>query len=527
MHEWGYVMSNKVVFLKPGNNTSFRVLPFGLLVLGSYLDKNGFNVKIIDCTVELDYDAIMKDIEDALFVGLSVNTYEVPSAYDISKYIKAHSKTPVLWGGMHPTLYPGQTIASEYVDYIVFNEGDETILELAKNLMENKSIDEIKGLGFKKDGKIVMNPMRPLLNVENLPNLNYELVDFKTHLSLTSQPTIIYESSRGCPYLCTFCWNVIVEGRQTFRPKSAKKIIDEVEFLMNKYNVHNVTFVDDNFFVWKHRVQEFCKLIKERNLKFTWYGECRADYFRDNYINEEFLDMLWEAGLRHLVIGAESGSQRLIDEMKKGTKVEQVIHSAKVLSKYPIAINYSFIIGSPSETKEELYQTVKMMKNLRKLNKNAYPNTFVLTPYPKSEMTQHLVENGILKEPKTLEEWTLDESQNVYTGRYVDKPWHNNKRLMRGIIYATRMSFYEISEARLKEIISNFQWFYFSDVLFCSLGKLRIATNFYYLLFDKFLYDASVKLRNNVYKKYILPLRKKRVATESSSLSAAAEAGVI
>ena len=130
-------MSNKVVFLKPANNTSFRLIPFGLLSLGSYLDKHGFEVKIIDCTVKLEYEHILKEIEDALFVGLSVNTYEVPSAYDLSKYIKAHSKTPVLWGGMQATLYPEQTLADKNIDYIIINEGDETAVELATALKEN------------------------------------------------------------------------------------------------------------------------------------------------------------------------------------------------------------------------------------------------------------------------------------------------------------------------------------------------------------------------------------------------------
>ena len=500
-------MSNKVVFLKPANNTSFRLIPFGLLSLGSYLDKHGFEVKIIDCTVKLEYEHILKEIEDALFVGLSVNTYEVPSAYDISKYIKAHSKTPVLWGGMQATLYPEQTLADKNIDYIIINEGDETAVELATALKENKSVENIRGLGFKKDDKIVINPVRPLLNVEELPNLNYDLINFKEFVALTKFPAIIYESSRGCPYLCTFCWNVIVEGRQKFRTKSAKKIVDEIEFLMNKYKVYTIAFVDDNFFVHKHRVQEFCRLIKERNLKFTWYADCRADYFRDNYINEEFLDMLWESGLRHLVIGAESGSQRILDELKKGIKVEDTIRSAKTLSKYPIEIHYGFIIGAPSETKEELYETIGLMKKMRKINKYAGVGAGVLFPYPKSEITSHLVQEGILKEPKTLEEWTFEEHQNIHTSRHWDKPWLKHKKLIKGVSYATKTAFDDMRIISLKKILVNFQWYYIPDILFRYIAKLRVATNFYYLLFDKFLFDNYVKFRNDVYRKYILPLR--------------------
>ena len=509
--------SNKVVLLKPANNTSFRLIPFGLLTLGSYLDKHGFDVKIFDCSIKADYDTILKEIEDALLVGLSVATFEVPSAYEITKYIKAHSKTPILWGGMHPTLYPEQTISDKNIDYIIVNEGDETLLELATLLKENKSIENVRGLGFKRDGKVMINPMRHLLNVEELPNINYDLINFREHIAMSDFPTIVYESSRGCPYLCTFCWNAVVEGRQKFRPKSAKKIVDEIEYLMNKYNVPHVSFVDDNFFVYKHRVQEFCKIVKERNLKFTWFAECRADYFRDNYINEEFLDMLWECGLRYLTIGAESGSQRILDEMKKGIQVENVVQCAKILSKYPIQVGYGFIIGMPSETKEELYQTIAHIKRVRKINRYAGVGAVVLTPYPKSEITSHLVEQGIIKEPKTLEEWTLEEHQNVHTGRYLDKPWIKHKKLIKGVSYATRVAFDDMSIARFKRVVSKLQWYYLPDILFTGIALLRVKTNFYYFLIDKWMFDKIVKLRNNTYKKYIFPLRSKLVSKSSKN----------
>lgn len=510
-------MKNKIIFLKPANYASFRLIPFGLVTLGSYLEKHGFEVKILDCSVKVEYDRLLNEIKDALLVGLTVATYEVPSAYEITKYIKAHSDVPVLWGGIHPTLYPEQTIANKYVDYIAVNEGEEAITELAKRLQNNQSVEDINGLGFKKDGKVKVNPIGPLINVEELPMPNYDLMNFKEFLSVSEFPSIVYESSRGCPYQCTFCWIVVVEGRRTYRPKSAKKIVDELEYLTKKYNVHNVGFSDDNFFVNKQRTLEFCKLVKERNLNITWMAECRADSFRDNYINEEVLDMLWESGLKHLTIGAESGSQRLLDEMKKGLKVESILKCVKTLSKYPIQVNLSFVMGMPSETKKEIYETIKFMKKIRKINKYAGPNANVLTPYPKSEIMDSLIKEGLVNEPKTLEEWILPENQKIYTMRYMDKPWMKHPKLIKGVSYSIRTSYAGMGIIEFKRILSKFQWYYFPDILFSLLARIRVATNFYYLLFDKFLFDGIVKLRNSVYKKYVLPHKNKLINEKSNS----------
>ncbi len=481
----------KIVLIQPDFNPPTTVLsqpPMSLLCLGATLENEGYAVKIIDSLTDKDADeTIRREIKDALLVGITLMSVQVKEAIRISEIIKKESSVPIVWGGPHPTLYQEQTCQDPVVDFTVFREGEHTLLELAKALESDKDFSKIKGLAYKENGIVKVNPHREHLNMEKLPSPAYHLIDMAPYIKTVSptgenRRTIMIESSRGCPHRCSFCINVATSNRR-YRTKSAEKVLDEIEEVINKYNVNYIHFRDDNLFVNKNRVREICEGMIKRNFNITWNASCRANYFKDTYLNDDLVSLMKKSGCTGLRIGAESGSQRMLDIMKKDITTNHIISSAEICNEHGIIPTYSFMIGLPDDRKEDMLMTVKLIKEIKKICPNSYYGVGTFTPYPGGELYDYCIKAGVLKEPKTLRQHEDTKLMKVYTSDADGLPWSNDRG------FAASVSHYSyIANKEIRPLLKKMSMVRSIHLIFVLIAKGRWRIGFFYLPLDMHIF---------------------------------------
>ncbi len=441
-------------------------LPLGLMSIGTFLDKCERNVKLIDCRVYTKEEALNKiksSLHNIDLVALSVMTIQIKHALEISKFIKEYNtKIPIVWGGIHPTLFPEQTVKSPYIDYVIAGDGEETLFELTDWIDYNHStLKDIEGLILKSSP----------VNVNNLPDINYALLDVEKYINKTlftgkKVRTLSIHTSRGCPYRCLFCVNSILTHRN-WRPISVPRVINTMNNLVKKYNLSHLLFIDDYFFGNIHRAKEIISAIPKNIL---WEANIRASDFNPNKVNDQILKLMKESGCYSLRIGAESGSPRILDLLHKDIKIEDTINAVKQCHRYNIIPLLYFITAIPTETLSETYDTFNFIISLYKIN----PNIRVIVPglyrpYPGSELYNICKQLGF-QEPHSLEEW----SNINFDGEDINLcTWILNSNKKQISLYREYIRYYTISHEKLNPIS------YIPIKILAYLSYFRFKYNFW------------------------------------------------
>ncbi len=401
--------------------------PLGILSLGSYLEHEGYNVKLMDVTPYASIGSIeyLKELEkiveqnSPILIGLSVMTAQIVNAYLISRHLKKiNPNVPIVWGGIHPTLYPLQTVKDPSVDFVVYGPGEETLLDLIQHLEKGKQdFKEINGLAYENK----VNSLRKSMDVNNLPFLNYDLLDIKFYIEF--QDHFLFRrnvrmlpmlSSRGCPYRCSFCINSVT--KTGWSAQTPKRFLDELEFIVDKYKLDAIRPLDENFFISKTRTDGIIKEFLRRNVDISWGSNIRADCFNENYINVEQAKTLNKIGFEFASMGTESGSDRVLRFIKKDITTNDILSSAKICHESNITPVYSWMIGLPSQTKMEMMDNIKIIKKIRKIcPKSIHYPCWIYRPIPGGELYDLCKETG-LDEPKSLKEWANPDNLDVSFG---------------------------------------------------------------------------------------------------------------
>jgi len=466
--------------------------PFAAVMLfGTILKKSGYDIKIIDGNL-YDVNEWIDEINnavnnDTVCIGFSVMTNQVPLAYKVTKEIK--NKFPdlcIIWGGFHPTLFPEQTVSDNNVDIVVVNEATQTITQLVNTLTNGGDLTKIPGLYFKSRGKIVKTSKYVPDDLSKLPFFDFSLIDSDRYSKnsfvfteyLSQQGEIIFFpilTGMGCVNKCRFCINVILNRKYRF--KSAEDIVDRIEYLQKNYNANSFWFIDEDFFLNKKRLLQFLDLIEKRNLHFYWRASLRVNYFNDDYITVNLAKRLEKNGLVIAVMGAECGSQRMLDYINKGINVENTLRSAEVLSKTDILAKYSFIVGLPSETKEDLRDTYRLVLKIAKIKKNHDLVIFPFRPYPGSPIYEDAKEKYTIYEPSKLEDWANNEDYSEASGyiTYKKNSWFPDYKEYEQLKFIKAHFFGFINR---KGLIARF---------FRYIVSIRFKFNFFnFLYFEKF-----------------------------------------
>lgn len=472
--------------------------PMGLLSIGSLLHERGFQVTIIDACVNPDY---MEEVEAALerrplYVGISAMTSQLANGLEIARFVREHRPDiPLVWGGVHPSLFPHQTVRHPLVDVAVLREGEYAALELAQAYAETAKPDlaRIRGLAYEEDGRVRLTELRPYSPLDELPFPNYDLLEVERYFYPDLEPgktnrqrTLMLHTGTGCLFRCAFCVNPILYQRRYY-PKSAGRILEEMAYLKQRYGVEYIVFRDEDFFSRKARVRDLVQGIRERGIQVGWYANCRASYFRPTYLWDDTLADLRAAGCDRLAIGVESGSQRVLDEIiRKDITLEQVEATAELCHRHGIHVGYSFIIGVPGETREEMIATLHFMKRLKTIQPDCYffgPQVF--RPYPGAELYDRAVEYGF-HQPERLDDWV--EAVSERTG-FLDAQsllWIEDVRFVQQVSVLRSFFFKRWGEVWRAPL----DWRYPVRVAVTALAKFRLRFNFWALPVELLGYRA-------------------------------------
>jgi anaerobic magnesium-protoporphyrin IX monomethyl ester cyclase len=426
-------MADVVLYAPNGfrTNSGNLQLPTGLLSLSSVLKKSGFSVKVVnEPTVEKSIKLASKHVDGrTIFFGITCmsGTPIYDALIVASKIKKRNPELPIVWGGVHPTILPEQTASHPLVDIVVRGPGEIAAVSLARALKTKKTLRNIRGITYKQDGEIVSNPDAEFFDINKLPMLDYDALDMEKYISTIKPENMTYDdistrfmsyhSSRGCCHRCSFC-AIRASCKGVWQKFTPERTVKELKILIDRYKVNGIFFMDDNFFVSKERVERICDLLIKEKLNIKWAGNCRADYFCS--YSREFMQKLVRSGLVQLVFGAESGSQRMLDYIKKDIKVADIINSAKKAKEFGIKAHYNFMLGFPNETIQDIYKTIDAIHKIYEIFPQSMSSLSIYTPYEGTKLIEDSRKLG-LKAPTDLEGW----------GRYnyltFNTPWGNSE----------------------------------------------------------------------------------------------------
>lgn len=390
----------------------FNEIPVGLCYLSSTLEQKGHKTAVLNCdlitrgnegSVKIfaeykQYKSEFKEFKDPIwnqikleiekfkpdYVGIHTKTAAIKSVLKVAEITKAvNPNIFVVVGGIHATLVPEKMAVMPNIDFVIQGEGEETLKEFIK-LNEHNNIFPIPGLIYKKGNKILNGGLRePIKDIDSIPFPDRENLIYKKQYSSYSFGIII--TSRGCPHRCTYCaakkmWPGPV------RYRNVDSIINEIKYVKEKFGTKYFNFRDDTFTLNKKRAIEICQRIIEEKLRIVWRCDTRADS-----LDEELVRIMKLSGCVQINIGIESGSDRILKLVKKGETTKDIKQGIMLVRKYGIPISAFIMVGFPTETKEEAFNTIRFAKSLK-------VNTLVLsivTPYPGTEIRDLFKNQGV------------------------------------------------------------------------------------------------------------------------------------
>lgn len=374
--------------------------PMGLLYIATVVEKRGHEVVLIDMDAdnvdESNLPGVINDISpDA--VGITSTTPTIHNAFKVAKQVKSQFQVPVIIGGIHPTIAPEECISDPNIDFLVQGEGEQTVDELFGVLeggrYTEKELSQIKGLWFKNNGKAFFNGHRTLMeNLDDLPLISKTVFDIKKYIppDAIKKPVGFIMTSRGCPGTCTFCCTKQIFGRR-FRTRSTENLIREIEQWVDECGVREIHIVDDAFTFNKKRTIDFCNEVRNRKIQTTFVLQ---NGIRADHVDEEILGLLKSIGVRTLAFGVESGSQEILNNIKKGISLDRIREAFDLAKRFGFTTWAFFMLGLPGEDEKAIMQTMRFAKELDP----DIVKFLILKPYPGSEVFKELSSAGLIIE---------------------------------------------------------------------------------------------------------------------------------
>jgi len=415
----------KVVLFYPAYDGPPLSAPLCLLSLASPLLAAGFEVSIVDAAIARDWEArVLREVQDALCLGISVLTGPmIRGAVRIAKLVKqVKPDCPVIFGGWHPSLVPGQTLNERYVDAVVRGQGELTLLEIAQRLAAGKAFTDVAGVSSKPYGLTQHSPERRTTLLDDLPMPAFHLTDFDAYERSCGVRKVAYATSVGCPYACNYCTDMVFYKRK-FNALSAERVIREVTDLVERYRIEEVAMLDSNLPVDWRRAVEIAQGFLDSKLRFQWTFQASTDFLCR--MSDDDVRMLGASGVSHMGFGTESTSADVLKLMnKRHQHLNEMYETARKAALGGIHVTFNLIFGYPGETEANRVETLRTMSDIARQFWNVSFSPNIFTPYPGIPIWPQLRELG-LREPQSLQEWV-----DLPLGRNV-LPWLQGEELAR------------------------------------------------------------------------------------------------
>jgi anaerobic magnesium-protoporphyrin IX monomethyl ester cyclase len=490
---------NKVLLFNPKSANAKHRVPNSILNIAASI--NGiFEWVIVDGNCEHDpYEKIASYLRTGEFRYIGFTIMPGPQtrqAIPFAKKIKeVFPSTVMIWGGYFPTNHYRIVLESGYVDFVINGPGDHAFPQLLNALENGHPYELIKNLIYKNGDAVIKNLKQDLIEQDTLPALPYDqLHDFypvdKHYLGKTylGTRTLAYHSSIGCPFTCSFC-AVVPTYEARWKAKSAQHVYDDVKYIKEKWGANAIEFHDNNFFVSEKRTVEFAQLIQPE--KMNWWGMARIDTM--DKFKDESLALIRAAGCRIIFFGAESGNDEVLKQLDKGgTQTgEQILRFAERLKKFDIIPEYSFVLGTPAPTAEEVMSRIEFDINFIKKIKAVNPRTEVVlytySPVPTegSELFNTVKKTGF-KFPEKLEDWVTPQWERFDLRKNPLTPWLTPEMIDKIRDFETVLNGYypTVSDIRLSNV---------KRTMIRLVSGIRYKTSFY-----KFPYE--IKLLHRIWK---------------------------
>jgi len=333
--------------------------PLGLAYMAAVLENAGYAVEIIDGEAfnmtEDDFRRVMMKKPD--IVGITCTTLTYYNTLKAAKICKEIGSVVVL-GGPHVNAYPKESVSHDFVDYGIYGEGEYALLELVNALDNGKMTGNIRGLVYKKLGKVCVNEPGIVKSLDELPLPAYHLLPMKKYSSVIGlHPVATMITSRGCPYRCGFCFKN--PAAKFHRARNPKNVVDEMEYLIENYKIKEVMFYDDTITLNRGHIAGICKEIIRRDLKIKWESPTRADK-----VDPELLKLMKKAGCIRLRYGVESGDKNILKIMRKDITIAKIKGAFEWTKKAGIETFAYFMIGYADEDSGTIKKTINLAIDL-------------------------------------------------------------------------------------------------------------------------------------------------------------------
>ena len=346
-----------LTYVKPHVQEDPLSMILGITYIGAMMEQEGLPVEL--CDERLYGDAHMREVIDRNdIIGFGALTPNIRRAIAWAKYAKEQGKITVM-GGPHASVDQGIFLDSGHFDYVIKGECEETFPQFVKAIEsdQDSELEKVPGLAGVRDGHVwVDNEAPPLIKkLDDLPLPARHLLPMDSYFQVNPEKLVYIFTTRGCPFKCIFCQKELT-GRG-FRVRSTELIVDELEQIVKHYDPGVILFVDEILTLRKKRIHEMCDEIIRRGLKFEWIANTRADC-----VDYPLLKHMHRAGCRRIYYGWESGSQRMLDVLKKDLTPEEIVEAAKMTRRAGIWAKVYLIVGSPGESMEDIKETEKVLR---------------------------------------------------------------------------------------------------------------------------------------------------------------------
>ena len=439
----------------------------GLAYIAAVLEKDGHKVEILDApALEMTSTEIAEHVRKGRYdaIGLTAQTPMYGRFVEALKAIKpVCGNVPIIAGGPHSSIMPAEILKENpELDYAIYGEGEVTICELMKVLDGRKKARDVRGIAYRQGKAVKVTPPRPFVeNLDDIPMPARHLLPMIRYRPAPSTykrtPLLHMITSRGCPFNCVYCSSRSIFGR-IYRAHSPKRVADEMEELIEKYGAREIFFLDDIFTLNRKWAEAVCDEIIARgiNKKVEWSCSTRV-----NTVDPEILAHMRKAGCWQIHYGMESGSQRLLNYIKKGITLEQSRNAATWSRQAGLEVRAYFMIGLPTETREETQQTIDFAKEV----KPDYAKFSLTTPYPGTPLFDMANERGEIKSLswstyKTLGGFTDDERPYIPKGRTSSDLKYMEKKAYREFYIRPSYVLWKLSRIRsLSELNASIRGF--------------------------------------------------------------------